>query len=198
MMRRSTTALSCGMCSSSTKAATSTWTLLRGGWPRFTTVQNGYFTYEELRYKAQRSRFCIVGSSWDTYGVAAHEIMAEGCPALVCDPGALPGNVDVGRQALYLKNEPNTGIMGSDVSELEIAARELLTWDRREVRDATLKFADPTVLREQWRQALYGENPEQRTKAPPRPMVYCFAQNKYVPRLEARCIQEDLAHFDPG
>jgi hypothetical protein len=52
-------------------------------WPRFTTVQNGYFTYEELRYKAQRSRFCIIGSSWDTYGVAAHEIMAEGCPALV-------------------------------------------------------------------------------------------------------------------
>ena len=81
-------------------------------WPRFTTVQNGYFTYEELRYKAQRSRFCIVGSSWDSYGVAAHEIMAEGCPALVCDPGTLPGNVDVGRQALYLKNEPNTESWG--------------------------------------------------------------------------------------
>ena len=88
--------------------------------------------------------------------------------------------------------------MGSDVSELENAAREVLTWDRREVRDATLKFADPIVLREQWRQALYGEHPDHRTKAQPKPMVYCFAQNRYVPRLEARCIQGDLAHFDPG
>jgi hypothetical protein len=166
-------------------------------WPRFTTVQNGYFTYEELRYKAQRSRFCIVGSAWDTYGVAAHEIMAEGCPALVCDPGTLPGNVDIGRQALYLKNEPDPQRMGSDVRELEAAACEVLKWNRRDVREATLQWADPAVLREQWRQAMFGLHPDQRTKALPKPTVYCFAQNRYVPRLEARCVQEDLAHFDP-
>lgn len=160
-------------------------------WPNFTSVQNGYFTYEELKYKAQRSRFCIVGSCWDSYGVALHEIAAEGCPVLTCDPGTLPGNFWEGRQGLYLKNAPNVTQMGSDASELQTAAETILSWSRREIREATLAFADRDVLREQWRQALYGELPEHRMKAAPKPLVYCFPQNRYVPRLQARCIQED-------
>lgn len=126
-----------------------------------------------------------------------NKLPSESDTTLVCDPGTLPGNVDIGRQALYLKNEPNPQKMGSDVRELEAAARELLTWNRRDVREATLQWADPTLLREQWRQAMYGDHPDQRMKAPPKSTVYCFAQNRYVPRLEARCVQEDLALFDP-
>lgn len=161
-------------------------------WPNFTSLQNGYYTYEELRYKAQRSRFCIIGSCWDSYGVAAQEIMAEGCPALVCDPGSLPGNSWIGRQSLNLENRPNPTIMGSDPVELDRAVEEILSWRREDVREATLRFADPQILREQWRQALYGDLPEQRTRATPNPMAFCFAKGRYVPRAEAKCVQADL------
>jgi len=166
-------------------------------WPNYTMIQNGYYTYEELRYKAQRSRFCIIGSCWDSYGVAAQEIMAEGCPALVCDPGTLPGNCLTGQQAIYLQNRPQPTLMGSDADELERAAREVLSWDRRQVREATLRFADPNVLREQWRQAIYGEGGDDRRKAIPSAQVYCFAKCRYVPRFEAKCIQQDIAHGFP-
>lgn len=161
-------------------------------WPNMTMLQNGYFTYEELRYKAQRSRFCILGSSWDTYGLALHEIAAEGCPVLTCDPGTLPGNFAEGKQGLYLRNEPNVYHMGSDLNELATAAEEVLSWKRRDIRDATLAFSDPSLLKEQWKDAVYGELPQHRTRAAPKPLAYCFSQGKYVPRLQAKCIREDI------
>lgn len=161
-------------------------------WPNMTMLQNGFFTYEELRYKAQRSRFCIVGSSWDSYGLALHEIAAEGCPVLTCDPGTLPGNFAEGKQGLYLRNEPNPTLMGSDLKELAAAGETVLSWKRRDVREATLAFADPALLRPQWKAAVYGDAPEHRIKPAPKPLAYCFEKGKYLPRLEAKCIREDI------
>lgn len=160
-------------------------------WPNYTELHYARFAYEELRYKAQRSRFCIIGSSWDTYGIATQEIAAEGCPVLVCDPGALPGNVDTGKNALYLENRPNCHLMGSDPAELESAAREVLSWNRRDVRDSTLSFSDPTLLREQWRQALLGELPHHRVRQSRNAKVYCFAKAQYVPAGDAQWVKED-------
>lgn len=161
-------------------------------WPNMTMLQYGFFTYEELRYKAQRSRFCILGSSWDSYGLTLHEIAAEGCPVLTCDSGTLSGNFAEGKQGLYLRNEPNHTLMGSDLKELETAAEVVSSWKRRDVREATLAFADPALLKAQWKAALYGDAPEHRIKAAAKPLAYCFAQGKYLPRLEAKCIREDI------
>ncbi len=162
--------------------------------PNFTYIQNGYYTYEELRYKARRSRFCLLGSAWDTYGIAMHEIAAQGCPVLVCNPGTLPGNFDEGRQGLYLRNATHRHLMGSDLEELDAASKEVLSWDRKDVRRASLDFADPDLLRDQWKSALYGEIPEHRTKPTPFPWVWCFQAFDYVARKDAEWVQSDREH----
>jgi hypothetical protein len=163
--------------------------VIKKRWPNFTLIQNGYFNYEEVKYKAERSRFAIVGSQWDSYGLVGHEIMATGCPALFSDPGMLPGNFWEGKQGLYVGNY---SVMGENAKELETAANTVLSWKRRDVWENSMQFSDPNLLKEMWRQALYGELPEHRIKPPPAPKVFCFIQGKYVDRKKAKCIQRDL------
>lgn len=118
---------------------------------------NPWFQYDELVYKAQRSRLCIVGSQWDTYGLAAHEINCFGCPLVVSENGMMNGNMIDGTMGRYLDKNINSQVIGMDTEEIIGACDEVRQWSRKDVRDAALDFHDPDKLKKIYKDAILGD-----------------------------------------
>tara|TARA_Y100000310_G_scaffold345515_1_gene465849 strand:+ start:187 stop:1086 length:900 start_codon:yes stop_codon:yes gene_type:complete len=124
---------------------------------KWTALFNMWFQYDELIYKAQRSKVCIVGSQWDTYGLAAHEINCYGCPLVVSEDGMMKGNMEDGTMGKYLTKDIHSQYIGKDMDEVLEAHEELSQWNRKDVRDAALDFHNPNKLKKMYKDAIFGE-----------------------------------------
>jgi glycosyltransferase involved in cell wall biosynthesis len=122
---------------------------------KWTSLVNPWWQPEELEYKAKRSKVCIVGSQWDTWGLAAHEINAFGCPLIAAENGMMAGNMSEG-MGIYLDKEKNKKVIGADLDEIFSAIENLKKWSRKDVRISSLDFQDPKKLTEMYKNSLLG------------------------------------------
>lgn len=122
---------------------------------KWTSLVNPWWQPEELEYKAKLSKVCIVVSQWDTWGLAAHEINAFGCPLIAAEHGMMAGNMSDG-MGLYLDKNKNKNIIGGDIDEIFNAIETVKKWSRKDVRLAALDFQNPAKLTQMYKEALLG------------------------------------------
>lgn len=120
---------------------------------KWTSLVNPWWQPEELEYKAKKSKVCIVGSQWDTWGLAAHEINAFGCPLIAAEHGMMAGNMSDG-MGIFLDKEKNKQVIGADLDEVFSALEKVKQWSRKDVRLASLDFHDPIKLIQMYKDAL--------------------------------------------
>jgi len=124
--------------------------LLIGKFPNCTATSHGWYTFKELKYKAQHSKVCVHGCYYDNYGIAVHEISLLGCP-LVHDGYGLKGGT-VG---------PGMGVKVNDVGKDDVevlakAVEDAMQMDRKKVWEASMEFQNPKRLLNIWREAMLG------------------------------------------
>lgn len=117
----------------------------------------GFHTWETLLAAAETSRACLYVRNFESYGNAAQEIMACGCPIITTESAILKGNALEGRMLKYIGARgfqgadldiQNSGreVIGSDLQELSRAIDECSGWNRREVYQASREFNDPKAI----------------------------------------------------
>lgn len=132
-------------------------------------IQNGSFVLDELIYKAERAKLCIYDAQWESYGLAAQEIMACGCPLICNRNGIQEGNLIEGRMGFYVNNglphydgtpasmARNAGVvMADDPVEMDRAVEVVSGWSNKDVYEASREFNDPVAVKRIYRNAIFG------------------------------------------
>ena len=113
-----------------------------------TAIHNGFYTFEELKYKAQHSKVCIHACHYETYGLTVHEISLLGCPIIYDNRG------------VKYKDFPKelgvevSNVEMADVEELKEAVEKAASMDRKKVWEASREYQDPKKLLNIYRKAL--------------------------------------------
>jgi len=113
-----------------------------------TAIHNGFYTFEELKMKAQSSKVCIHSCSYDNYGLSAHEISILGCPMIYDDRGFKPSTIGEGMGVRVSNTE------SGDVKEIISAVEKAMTMDRKKVWEASMEFQKPETIKEIYRRAI--------------------------------------------
>jgi hypothetical protein len=129
-------------------AKTSMNTLLRVSYLNHTALHNGWYTFDELVYKAQHSKICFHACDYENYGMAIHEISLLGCPIVYDHRGMKPGTVGEGMGVQV------SSVVTDDLKELENAIEKAMAMDRKKVWEASHEFQSPTRIKEIYRKAI--------------------------------------------
>jgi hypothetical protein len=122
---------------------------LRVDYPNHTALNNGWFTFEELKFKAQHSEVCMTSCVYESYGLSAHEINMFGCP-VIGGPRSMRTPNWNDKMGVAVKNQEFY-----DWDETTNAINDARQMSRTDVRQAAIDFHDPDLLREIHRKAIY-------------------------------------------
>lgn len=121
---------------------------IRDPYLNHTATHHGWYTFDELKYKAQHSKICIHGCHYDNYGLAIHEISLLGCPIVYDNRGLKGGTVCEG-MGVEVSN-----IETCELDELKQAVEKAMNMDRKKVWEASKAFQNPERLKNIWRKAM--------------------------------------------
>jgi len=113
-----------------------------------TSLHNGFYTFKELKYKAQHSKACIHACHYENYGLAIHEISLLGCPIVYDNKGFKPGSIGKGMGVEV------SSVETQNLQELEDAVEKVMSMDRKKVWEASHDFQNPKKLKEIYRRAI--------------------------------------------
>jgi hypothetical protein len=123
---------------------------IRYRYPRITSVKKNDCTYEEMRYKASRSRFCIFGCLYEVAIKELYEIAAQGCPILLgkeyADRVPLIEKIGVIVQwnTLTIKEDSF-----SDATATHLAIDTALGLNRESIRNETLNYCKKGTIQQE-------------------------------------------------
>jgi len=116
--------------------------------PNLTATHHGWYTYPELKYKAQHSKVCVHSCNYDNYGLAIHEISILGCPIVYDKFGMKRGaRYDgIGVMVNHIETQ--------DVNQLEKAVQEAMAMDRRKVWETSREVQSVENCLKRYRKAI--------------------------------------------
>jgi hypothetical protein len=125
----------------------------------------GFYSHEVLLRAAETCCVCLYVSHWESFGNAAQEIIACGCPVIAVESGVQRGNALEGRMVRYIGERGFRGTdneikangivpIGGDLDEVDEAIEECCSWDRQTVYEASREFNDPRLILQLYRDAF--------------------------------------------
>ena len=130
----------------SVRGGVAPWTRFK--WTNHTALVNGWYTFDELVYKAQHSEVCLHSCVYESYGLAVHEINALGCPIVHDSRSLRTPNYQVGMTV------PVVTANFEDQDEVCAAVEVARAMDRRRVYEAAMDFSSVDRLRRKYEEAL--------------------------------------------
>lgn len=122
--------------------------LLTFEFPNCTATNHGWYTFKELKYKAQHSAVCVHGCYYDNYGIAIHEISLLGCP-IVYDGFGMKGGTVTNGMGVKVNDIGN-----DDIKVLTEAVYKAMSMNRKEVWETSKEFQSPENCLKTWRNAI--------------------------------------------
>lgn len=119
-----------------------------GKFPNCTATHHGWYTFKELKYKAQHSAVCVTSCWYENYGIAIHEISLLGCPIVYGPDSMKPGSIGEG-MGVAIQNQ-----QCEDLDEAVAAIEKAMAMDRRKVWEASMEFQSVESCLETYREAI--------------------------------------------